>query len=276
MQRKLKLLEAKLAAAQTRWNELQPEIDRAQKTWEASFQKDDGKNWLFTKGLQAPVYFAGGVGLFLLATGSWRRALTWSHAAGIAVFLAVWGAWQVPFFARLGGPGVLHIYFGDVARNIHSRGVLAYVRHFVSYPSEVLCGCLMPWSVLLLLYFRRDFRRGLGSAREHVVFLSCSILAAFPTVWLAPDSKTRFFLVMYPLFAPLVGLVVERCCRAEHGAAWRRFWGGYLTAGSIVMAGAGIEALLEGAGSIFGENRIPHDGIPIFFRFHRLPAANDG
>ena len=200
-----------------------------------------------TKGIQAPVYFAGGVGLFLLITGSWRRALSWPHAAGIAVFLAVWGAWQVPFFARLGWPGVHHIYFGDVARNMHSRGCWSFARHLLSYPLEILCACLLPWSVLLLLYLRRDFRRTLGGASGHVAFLACSILAAFPTVWLVPAAKTRFFLAMYPAFAPLVGLVVERCCRAEHDAPWRRFWGGYLTAGAMAMAAAGL-AILAASG----------------------------
>jgi 4-amino-4-deoxy-L-arabinose transferase-like glycosyltransferase len=196
-----------------------------------------------TKGIQAPVYFAGGVGLFLLITGSWRRALAWPHAAGIAVFLAVWGAWQVPYFARLGWPGVLHVYFGDVVRNTHSRGCWPFARHLFSYPLEILCAGLMPWSVLFLLYLRRDFRRAIAGASGHVTFLACSILAAFPTVWLVAEARTRFFLVMYPAFAPLVGLVVERCCRAEHDGPWRKFWGAYLTAGAMVMAGAGLVIL---------------------------------
>jgi 4-amino-4-deoxy-L-arabinose transferase-like glycosyltransferase len=196
-----------------------------------------------TKGVQAPVYFVGGVGLFLLVTGSWRRALAWPHAAGIAVFLAVWGAWQVPFFARMGWAGLRHIYFGDVVRYLRDRDGWTIATHLVGYPLEILCACLIPWSILLLAYLRRDFRRALGGASQHVVFLACSILAAFPTVWLAPTARTRFFLSMYPAFAPLVGLVVERCCRAEHDAPWRKFWGAYLTAGAMGMAASGVVIL---------------------------------
>jgi len=193
-----------------------------------------------TKGVQAPVYFAAGVGVFLLLTGRWRQALTRSHALGIAVFLAIWGAWQAPFFARLGWAGLRHVYFGDVVRYLQDGYWRTVVGHLASYPLEILFGCLMPWSVLLLLYLRRDFRRALGGAGEHVTFLACSVLAAFPTVWLPPTAKTRFFLSLYPAIAPLVGLVVERCCEADHDSPWRRFWGAFLTAaamGMVVLGG---------------------------------------
>jgi 4-amino-4-deoxy-L-arabinose transferase-like glycosyltransferase len=192
-----------------------------------------------TKGIQAPVYFAAGVGSFLLVTGRWRQAFTKSHAAGIAIFLAVWGVWQVPFFARMGWPGLRHVYFGDVVRYVHDRDWLTIARHLTTYPLEILFACLMPWSILLLLYLRRDFRRALGGASEHVVFLTCCILATFPTVWFPPTAKTRFFLSMYPAFAILAGLVVDRCCEADYDGPWRRFWGFYLTAGAVVMAAAG-------------------------------------
>ncbi len=207
-----------------------------------------------TKGIQAPVYFAGGVGLFLLVTRRWRYALTWSHMAGIGVFLAVWGAWQAPFFARMGWAGLRHIYFGDVALYVHDRDGLTIARHLSTYPLEIFFGCLMPWSLLLLLYGRRDFRRALEpipktsevsktsevcGARENVLFLACSILAAFPTVWLPPTARARFFLSLYPAFAPLVGLAVQRCCEAEHDGPWRRFWGFYLSAGAIAMVATG-------------------------------------
>jgi len=188
-----------------------------------------------TKGIQAPVYFAAGVGAFLLLTGRWRQALTRSHAAGIAIFLAIWGAWQVPFFAKLGWQGIGHVYFGDVAMYFKDGYWLTVVRHLATYPLEIFFGCLMPWSVLLLLYLRRDFRQALGGAGEHVTFLACSILAAFPTVWLPPTARTRFFLSLYPVVAPLAGLVVERCCRADHDSPWRRFWGAYLTAAAMAM-----------------------------------------
>ena len=201
-----------------------------------------------TKGVQAPVYFAGGVGLYLLVCGQWRQALTRSHAAGIAVFLAIVGAWQVPFFARMGWTGLRHVYFGDVAMHVQGHGHWTLVRHVATYPFAILFGCLLPWSALLLLYLRRDFRRALGSARGHVAFLTCCILAAFPTVWFAPTAKTRFFLSLYPAFAPLVGLAVQRCCEADHESPWRRFWGFCLTAASICMVGFAVLVL---AASVF-------------------------
>ncbi len=221
-----------------------------------------------TKGIQAPVYFAGGVGLYLLVTGRWRYAVTKAHLAGIAVFLAVWGAWQVPFFAKLGWTGLRHIYFGDVVLYLCDRQISTIVKHLIAYPVEIFFGCLMPWSLLLLLYLRRDFRQALAGAKEPVVFLACSILAAFPTVWFSPTAKTRFFLSLYPAFAPLVGLVIQRCCEAAYDSPWQKFWIRYLSSFAVVMAASGAFVLL--ASVFFPESPIAQ---PLAFAFIFALAA---
>jgi 4-amino-4-deoxy-L-arabinose transferase-like glycosyltransferase len=192
-----------------------------------------------TKGPQAPVYFAASVGTYLLITRQWRFALSWPHLAGILVFAAVLGSWQVPFYLMMGTEGVRHVFGGDVAIYLHDWRWDSILEHLLNYPINILLGTLLPWSVFLLAYLGREFRRSLGPARRHVWFLAGAIAVTFPTVWLIPDARTRFFMPLYPCFAVLIGLAVERCCQS--GAARDRgLWKIYMALVAIVMVGAGV------------------------------------
>jgi len=196
-----------------------------------------------TKGPQAPVYFVSTVAVYLVITRRWRDALGWGHLAGIGLFLLVWGAWQVPYYTAVGLDGTLRIYGRNVAVRFHDTNWVDYVNHFFTYPAEILLGCLLPWSFLLLAYAHRDFRRRIGTAGDHVVFLVVAIVVTFPSVWFVPTARSRYFLPLYPCFALLIGLVAERCWQAEPAARWRRIWSHYLGGLAVVMVGAGVAVL---------------------------------
>ena len=197
-----------------------------------------------TKGAQAPVYFAASVGAYLLVTRRWRYALSWPHACGILLYLLVLGGWQVPFCLRIGMAGVRHIYGGDVAMHFSDRRWTAILEHVLAYPFDML-SCLLPWSLLLLVYAGRGFRTSLKPMREHVTFLVGCIVVTFPTVWLAPTARTRFFMPLYPCFAVLIGVVVQRCLEPGRPASLRKVWAAYqvflaslmLVSGLVVPAG---------------------------------------
>jgi len=208
----------------------------------------DVRTWMvalgtLTKGPQAPVYFATTVGVYLLITRQWRDAISWGHLVGIGVFLVVWGAWQVPYYLAVGLDGTLRIYGRNVAVRFNDTTWLDYVNHFFSYPLEILFGCLLPWSVLLVAYTNRGFRRSIGAARDHVVFLVVAIAVTFPSVWFVPTARSRYFMPLYPCFALLIGLVAERCWQAGPAARWRRLWPWYLAGLIVMMVAAGITIL---------------------------------
>lgn len=167
-----------------------------------------------TKGPQAPVYFVGGVGLYLLLQRDWRWLFCTGHLLGVLAFLAVVGAWQLPFAHQLGWRSVCQLWGGETAMRWHPHSVLAIVRHLADFPVEV-AACLLPWSVLLPAYASRSFRENIGTARPMVVFLTTCLLVSFPTCWLTPDAITRYFFPMYPCVAPLIGLVVQRAATSE-------------------------------------------------------------
>ena len=173
-----------------------------------------------TKGPQAPTYFGLAVGLFLLLERDLRFLWSWAHAAGLAVFVAIVGAWFVPFWLSVGTDGVRHVFTGDVGAYLIERDFGMVARHVLGFPFEVL-GALLPWSLLLPALCWRSVRAGSAS---QVRFFVGAILIAFPTVWFVPGARTRFFMSLYPCFAILAAIVVDRAAvDARASRAWRAF-----------------------------------------------------
>jgi 4-amino-4-deoxy-L-arabinose transferase-like glycosyltransferase len=173
---------------------------------------------MLTKGPQAPIYFVGGVALFLLAMRRGRELLRWQHAAGLGLFLAIWLAWEIPFYLRVGPDAVWTMLSNDISMRFQDRSWTRIARHLVEFPLSV-GACILPWGVLLLAYLRRDFRRSIAFARADVWFLALSIGFAGLTCYVAPGARNRYLAPILPLVALLIGLAAQQCCAAA-ASAW--------------------------------------------------------
>ena len=168
---------------------------------------------MLTKGPQAPAYFIGGVAIFLLAMRRGRELLRWQHVAGLGLFFAIWLAWEIPFYLRLGPQGAWGMLSGDIGVRLNGGSWARTLKHLVQFPVNVVAG-MMPWSVLLLAYLRRDFRRSLAFARTDVWFLASAIGFAVLTCYLVPGARNRYLAPILPLSALLIGLAAQQCCTA--------------------------------------------------------------
>jgi len=186
------------------------------------------------KGLQGPVYFFATVGVFLLLRRDWRSLFAWQPLSGIAVFVGVVGAWQIPYYLATDWDSVRLIWTDLVGRRLSFSGLLA---HMGSYPLETLA-CLLPWSPLLLQFVYPSFRESIGRARSHLIFLVTAVLVTYPSVWLAAGAVTRYYMPMYPCIALLLGLTIQRSAESAPGSGARVGWNLYL-AGSAVAVGLG-------------------------------------
>lgn len=197
-----------------------------------------------TKGPQAPVYFAAVVGAHLIWTRQWRFALSRAHAAGIGLFVLIVGAWQVPFLLKMGFGGSEDMYITDIGHRFLDTSWQTIVEHTTGFPFEVI-GCMLPWSVLLGVLCWPRVARKLGPGRSHVAFLVTCLAVTFPTVWLPPGGRPRYFYCLYPCAAVLVGAAVDRLWQARRDPAILGFWSGFVRLASIAMiaAGAGTLAL---------------------------------
>ncbi len=191
------------------------------------------------KSLQAPVYFGGAVGLFLIWRRDWRYLLSAAHGLGLLVFLGVFAAWQWPFYERLGWQAVRQVWASDVGLRFADVSARTIVMHLLTYPVQVL-GCLMPWSLVLPAYLWPQFRRTIGSAAPMVAFLAIAWLVSLPTCWFVPNARPRYLMPLYPLAAPLIGLVVQRVYKAESIKAVRRGWSWLMASAPFAMIGSAI------------------------------------
>jgi 4-amino-4-deoxy-L-arabinose transferase-like glycosyltransferase len=175
------------------------------------------------KGPQGPVYFGAAVCVYLAVCRDLRSLFSWQHAAGIAAFCLIIGAWLVPYYLATDGDMVRTIWGHQASRRFDYSDPGRLLEHLALYPLEVLA-CMLPWSLFLWAYVHRSFRETIGSARSNVVFLATAAAVAFPTVWIATTARTRYFLPLYPCFAVLIGLVIERCWQSWETRFWERAW----------------------------------------------------
>ncbi len=191
-----------------------------------------------TKGPQAPVYFVGPVAIYLLSTRNWRAAFSRAHLAGIGTFVAILASWQIPCVFKVGLEGTRQMYVRDVGHRFMHATWFSFGEHLAVYPLELLV-CLLPWSALFIVWFNREFRRTLGPSRDYVLFLAICLAVAFPTVWLPPGSRPRYFMSMYPCLAILMGLVVERVARAQRSEQWWIVWPLFVRITAVAMLAVG-------------------------------------
>jgi 4-amino-4-deoxy-L-arabinose transferase-like glycosyltransferase len=188
------------------------------------------------KGPQAPVYFVAITSMYLAVRRDWRYLLSWQFAAGMAVFVLILAAWQIPFYLATDWAAVVAIWSGLAGDRIRLSGML---EHAVTFPLETFA-CLLPWSPILVALAKRETRRLLVDQQQVVTFLITALVVAYPTVWLAAGARGRYFMPLYPLVAVLVGLVVERCAFAAIGSYPRRAWHQFLTLWAVFIGTSGL------------------------------------
>ncbi len=164
---------------------------------------------MMTKGVQAPLYWFGAVGGYLILTGQWRAIVSRGALVGSLLFFSSIGLWQALFMSEMGFEAGWRIYFWNIETRFTDQRSSAFWSHLATYPFEVWLGSLAPWGVLLLAYTRRSVREALGHRKDMAVFLALSIAICFPSVWIPPGSRPRYFMPLFPAFALLGGIVMQ-------------------------------------------------------------------
>jgi hypothetical protein len=201
-----------------------------------------------TKGPQAPMYFVGGVWLFLIVTRRWRMLVTMPHLAGIVVALGILALWQVPYAMQMGLAASFKVYVGDVGARFKDMAPTAVIKHLLTFPLEIVFGSLLPWSLLLLCYASRRFRQDLGGLREDALFLALCAAISFPSVWIPATASLRYYMPMFPIFACLAGIAIERIASYAPDAIWPSLFTGYQRILALIALGTGVVVLVVAVG----------------------------
>lgn len=194
---------------------------------------------MLAKGLQAPLYFFGSIWAYLVLTRQWRALLQPAHALGIAAFAGTVGLWQAAFVAEMGLADGWMIYFWNVQNRFHDPRIGTILEHLATFPVIIVVACLAPWSWMLLGFMDRTLRESLGNKRDVVAFVTISILVCFPTVWIPPAARPRYFMPLFPCFAVLIGIVLESLLQRfdqQRTLLWTHFVRGC----TAIMVGAAV------------------------------------
>jgi hypothetical protein len=163
-------------------------------------------------------------------------------------FAAVLSLWQIPFWLATDWQCVHDIWLANAAERFADDGFSRLARHLLVYPVEVFC-CLLPWSLPLLYLANRRFWQSLADVRPWILFSLVAIGVCFPSVWLASGAKGRYFMPLFPCFAVLAGLVIERCWQLDPSCPPRRAWNLLLASLAVAAAAAGVTIVAAGCSS---------------------------
>ncbi|MHC4617853.1 MAG: ArnT family glycosyltransferase [Planctomycetota bacterium] len=187
-----------------------------------------------SKGLQGPVAFFGTVYLFLLVRRDWRYLFHWSHVVGIVLFLLMIAVWQVPFYLETGWEGTQLTWLTPFTSRLDTD-IVRLLLHLVEFPLTVF-GATLPWSVLLVGLFNRQFWRLEEKPRSAVTFVLLGMGMIFLPVWLSEGGRHRYVMPMYPLMAVVCGAVSQQCLSADIKSSLRQFWRAFLRVMAVAIA----------------------------------------
>ena len=190
-----------------------------------------------TKGPQGPVYVCNAIGLYLLLRRDWKYLISFGHVAGLGLFALLFGGWYVACGLVEGFDVARTTLFKMVDMRLANRGSLPL--HMLRYPWLVLAA-LLPWSPLLVRYLYPRFLAELGPARDGVVFCAAAIAATFPSMWFIYGTVSRHYFSLYPCFAVLVGVVLDRCFTAAAGTSLADGWKLFSRTLALVVGGSAI------------------------------------
>lgn len=158
-----------------------------------------------TKNITAYALY-GIAGLVLMwRLGRWRLLIRPMYVLPVLAALCVPWLWQE--FVILKGSSTATTTLNDALRNFAGFGLLAYVKHWLTYP---LLFWLRAMPVSLLLLGLWLLRRARFAADAQLMSLGLLIVACFLPFWLSAGGSPRYLVPLYGLVALLLtGLLVQ-------------------------------------------------------------------
>lgn len=150
------------------------------------------------KGLPAPVFL-----VFSLAGLAWQLKqfkflIHPAHFLGVAVFMLAMLGYGFMYSQTNDLSDLLRRFWTESSqRTVLEKSWIDSLLYIPAFPLEYFIH-LLPWTLLALAMFRRDFLKVL---KQHpfVHFLSIQLVFNVLVYWLSPDTRPRYIFVLFPL-----------------------------------------------------------------------------
>jgi 4-amino-4-deoxy-L-arabinose transferase-like glycosyltransferase len=153
----------------------------------------------FLKGMPAILFQGITLGVFFIVEKKWRRLISLQHLAGILLFAVVLGLYLLKYDQYNDYEKFINSMWSESSgRTITAFGVWESVKQLFIFPVEMVYHYL-PWSLLLLYLFRRNFKSTLAKN----AFLRFNFLIALINLlpyWASPDVYPKYIMMLVPMF----------------------------------------------------------------------------
>lgn len=149
-----------------------------------------------TKGLPSIVFTGLSILVFFIVNREFKRLFTWSHLAGILLYLLIVGGYFIAYNQQ--GDAVRYLLHLSIesGQRLSGNTFWDYLRHMALYPLDTLMN-LLPASILLLFTIRGSFLKDIRK-NSFMKFALLMLIVHFPVYWLPPGGRQRYIIMLYP------------------------------------------------------------------------------
>lgn len=150
------------------------------------------------KGLPSVVFQGITLLTWFVYRRQFRQLFTWQHIVGGSVFVVLVGGYYLIYHQYNSLENVFITLFTESSQRTPLEfGLWSTILHILTFPLEMVYHFL-PWSLLVIYFFRRDIKRIILSDR----FLTFNVLIFLTNVivyWVSPEVYPRYLLMLAPL-----------------------------------------------------------------------------
>lgn len=164
-----------------------------------------------------------------------KRLFYWQHILGILLLVGISGGYFYVYAQQADVVGLLvRLTKEATQRSGVESGIIKTLTGAVSFPL-LLIQLLLPWSVFVVLCFRKDF---FARVKENRLLIFCLIFIAcnIPIYWFTGELKNRYIYMFFPFITTLLAYFVE-----ERTGKFERF---YAVIQKLIIAGMCLFVLL--------------------------------
>ncbi|MEZ5057405.1 MAG: glycosyltransferase family 39 protein [Saprospiraceae bacterium] len=158
-----------------------------------------------TKGMPAILFQGFSVLGWFLYKKEFKKLFSWQHIIGGLAFLLPVVLYFFTYSKHAAIDPYLAALFKDASRkSAMESGWLEVVQNLIVFPANLL-KILLPWSLILLFFFKKEYRNSFKKLPESVVFMLLFILVNIWVYWISPETRNRY---LYPFLPMIIYILV--------------------------------------------------------------------
>ncbi len=163
---------------------------------------------VLTKGPPSVLFQGVTLLAWLIYTGNWKKLFSWQHLVGMALFLLIAGGYFYAYAQQADVLGLVMRLTKEATQRSGLEGSLwRTLGGTIAFPFR-LFQLLLPWSVFVYVFFRRDVR---ARITENPLLAFCLVFIAtnIPVYWFTAELRNRYIYMFFPFITTLLAYFLQ-------------------------------------------------------------------